>query len=103
MTRSGYGIFFGQNLISWSAKKQNVVSQSSTEAEYRSMALATVYLYWLRMLSRELHVSIPSPLTIWCDNIDALALVSNPVFHARTKHIEVDYHFICEKVIIKGI
>jgi TorA maturation chaperone TorD len=64
MTRSGYGIFFGQNLISWSAKKQNVVSQSSTEAEYRSMALATVYLYWLRMLSRELHVSIPSPLTI---------------------------------------
>jgi len=50
------------------------------------------------MLLKELHISLTSPPTIWCDNSGALALASNPVFHARTKHIEVDFHFIREKV-----
>lgn len=100
---SGYGVFLGRNLISWSAKKQSVVSRSSTEAEYRSMALATAELYWLRMLLQELRVSLSSPPILWCDNVGAIALASNPVFHARTKHIEVDYHFIREKVVNKDI
>jgi histone deacetylase 1/2 len=100
---SSYIVFLGQNLISWSAKKQSVVSKSSTEAEYRSMALVTAELYWLRMLLQDLGISLSSPPTLWCDNVGAISLASNPVFHARTKHIEVDYHFIREKVLNKDI
>jgi hypothetical protein len=68
LSTTGFGIFLGSNLISWSTKKQHVVSRFSTEAEYRAMALTTSNLYWLRMLFQELQVSLPSPPTIWCDN-----------------------------------
>jgi histone deacetylase 1/2 len=95
---SGYGVFLGRNLVSWSSKKQFVMSRSSTEAEYRSMALATAELYWIRMFFKELGIGISCTPTLWCDNISAIALASNPVFHARTKHVEIDYHFIREKV-----
>lgn len=71
-----------------------MISRSSTEAEYRSMALATVELYWIRMVLQELQITLPTAPTLWCDNIGAIALASNPIFHARTKHIEVDYHFV---------
>jgi len=100
---TGYGVFLGPNLISWSAKKQHIVSRSSTEAENRSLSLTASELFWLRMLMRELHIALPCPPTIWCDNSGALALASNPVFHARTKHIEVDIHFIREKVTNRDI
>jgi hypothetical protein len=96
---SGFCVFLGNCLISWSAKKQPVVSRSSTEAEYRSLAIATVELYWLRMLFKDLSIPLPHAPILWCDNVSALALASNPVHHARTKHIEVDYHFVREKVI----
>jgi len=96
---SGFCIFLGSSLISWSSKKQNVVSRSSTEAEYRSLAHTTAELFWIRMLLKELHVFLPTPPILWCDNVIALALASNPVFHARTKYIEVDYYFIREKVL----
>jgi hypothetical protein len=99
----GYGIFLGSSLISWHAKKQPVVSRSSTEAEYRSLAVTTGELYWLRMLFRELQVPLQAPTHIWCDNMGAIALASNPIYHARTKHVEVDYHFIREKVLHKDI
>jgi hypothetical protein len=100
---TGFGIFFCANLISWSAKKQHIVSCTSTEAEYKSLSLITTELFWIRMVLREMHISLPSPPTLWCDNLEALALASNPVFHARTKHIEVDVHFVCEKVANKDI
>lgn len=100
---SGYGVFLGNCLISWQAKKQPIVSRSSTEAEYRAMAFATAELYWLRMLFKDLQCSIKSTPQLWCDNMGALALASNPIFHARTKHVEVDYHFIREKVLNKDI
>uniref|UniRef100_A0A2N9EVL6 Integrase catalytic domain-containing protein n=1 Tax=Fagus sylvatica TaxID=28930 RepID=A0A2N9EVL6_FAGSY len=100
---TGFGIFLGSCLVSWSAKKQTVVARSSTEAEYRAMAVTTADLYWIRMLLQDLHVPLASPPTLWCDNVGALALASNPVFHARTKHIEVDYHFIREKVANKDM
>jgi hypothetical protein len=80
-----------------------VVSRSSTEAEYRSLSITTAELFWIRMLFRELGVSLSIPPVLWCDNIGALSLASNPVFHARTKHIEVDYHFVREKVLNRDI
>ena len=100
---SGYCIYLGSCLISWAAKKQSVVARSSTEAEYRSMAHTVAELYWLRMLLKELHISLLTAPCIWVDNISVLALSSNPVFHARTKHIEMDYHFIREKIFNKDI
>jgi hypothetical protein len=100
---SGFAVFLGDCLIAWSAKKQAVVSRSSTEAEYRSLSIATAELYWLRMLFKELKIFLSTPPVLWCDNVSALALASNPVFHARTKHIEVDYHFVREKVLNRDI
>jgi hypothetical protein len=100
---TGFGVFLGPCLISWCAKKQSVVSKSSTEAEYRAMAMVTAELYWLRMLLKDLHLPLLHPPVIRCDNLGAMALASNPIYHARTKHIEVDYHFIREKVLNKDI
>ena len=90
-------------MIAWSAKKQTVVSRSSTEVEYRSLSLTTTELFWLRMLFKELRVVLLAPPVLWCGNISALALASNPVFNARTKHIEVDYHLLREKVLNRDI
>jgi len=93
----------GPNLISWSAKKQPIVSKSSTEAKYRCLALVTIEVYWLRMVLCELQISLEFAPIVWCDNISALALASNPIFHAQSKHIEVDYHFVQEKVTNRDI
>jgi hypothetical protein len=100
---TGYPLFLGPCLISWCAKKQPVVSKSSIEVEYISLAFATAELFWLRMLLQELQIYLHCSPTIWCDNLGALALASNPVYHACIKHIEVDYHFIREKVVNKDV
>ncbi|PKU63290.1 Retrovirus-related Pol polyprotein from transposon TNT 1-94 [Dendrobium catenatum] len=91
---SGFCTFLGPNLISWSVKKQNTVARSSTEAECRSLSAATTDVLWLRRLASDLGIPQSAPNTIHCDNISAIALAKNPVFHARTKHIEIDHHFI---------
>ncbi|KAM1714593.1 hypothetical protein ACFX11_025430 [Malus domestica] len=98
---SGYCVFWGSNLISWSAKKQPTVARSSTEAEYRSLAHTVVEITWICKIFRDINLSLSHVPTLWCDNISAISLASNPVFHARTKHIEIDYHSIRELVLAK--
>ncbi|KAD6795688.1 hypothetical protein E3N88_06584 [Mikania micrantha] len=93
----GYAIYLGSNLISWAARKQRIVSRSSTESEYKAIADTVAELIWLRSLLRELGLVNHSP-TLWCDNLGATYLSANPVFHAHTKHVEVDYHFVREQV-----
>ncbi|KAL3630958.1 hypothetical protein CASFOL_023942 [Castilleja foliolosa] len=95
---SGYCVYFGGNLISWSSKKQHCVSRSSTEAEYRSLAQLTSEISWIQYILKELHVEQVSVPKMWIDNQSAIYLSSNPILHARTKHIELDCHFIREKV-----
>ena len=100
---SGIVVFFGNCPITWSAKKQPTVSRSSTKAEYRALVSTAAELFWLRMLLRDLGIFLSTPPLLWCDNVSAFAIASNPVFHARTKHIEVDYHFVREKVLRKDL
>lgn len=94
----GFAVFLGSNLISWNAKKQATVSRSSTEAEYKALADATAEMMWVQKLLAELKVPHPPAARLWCDNIGATYLTANPVFHARTKHIEIDFHFVRERV-----
>jgi histone deacetylase 1/2 len=94
----GFAIFIGPNLVSWSARKQATVSRSSTEAEYKALANATTELIWVEAILTELGVRLRAKPVLWCDNIGATYLSVNPVFHARTRHIEIDFHFVCERV-----
>ncbi|CAN6726784.1 unnamed protein product [Malus baccata var. baccata] len=96
---SGYCVFLGLNLISWSAKKQCTVAQLSIEAEYRSLANTATELNWVCKVLQDIFFHILKTLAIFCDNKSAIALAFNPVFHARTKHVEIDYHYIREKVL----
>jgi len=94
----GFAVFLGSNLVSWSARKQPTVSRSSTESEYKALANATAELIWVQILLTEIGIKSPRAAKLWCDNLGAKYLSANPIFHARTKHIEVDYHFVRDQV-----
>jgi hypothetical protein len=100
---NGFLFSFGSGAVSWSSKKQPTVALSSTEAEYRGAAIAACEVVWLQKLLSDLGLLVNAPVVIYCDNISSILLANNPVYHARTKHIEVHYHFIREKVLAKKI
>lgn len=100
---TGFCIFLGDSLISWKSKKQSTVSRSSAKAKYRVMAMTTSELVWLKQLLQDFDVKITDSALLFCDNDAAVQIATNPTFHERTKHIEVDCHFIREKVVNKTI
>ncbi|CAH9136574.1 unnamed protein product, partial [Cuscuta epithymum] len=95
---SGFAIFLGPNLVSWKSKKQPTVSRSSTEAEYRAIAYTVQDTLHIRSILFELGVPICTPVKLFCDNVSASYLSMNPIQHARSKHISIDYHFVRERV-----
>ncbi|GMJ02272.1 cysteine-rich RLK (RECEPTOR-like protein kinase) 8 [Hibiscus trionum] len=99
LSLTGWFILLGNSPISWKTKKQHVVSRSFAEAKYRSMASTTCELKWLKALLLFLGVAHPRPITLHCDSQAALHIVANPVFHERTKYIDVDCHFVRDTVV----
>ncbi|GJU07479.1 putative RNA-directed DNA polymerase [Tanacetum coccineum] len=102
-SRSGYVLLLGGAPISWKSKKQSIVSRSSAEAEYRSMTTAVSEITWVRWLLKELDVAVVGPTPLFCDNQAAKHIANNPVFHERTKHVEMDCYFVRERVERKEI
>jgi len=100
---SGFCVFLGDNLVSWSSKRQTMVSHSSAEAEYRAVAHVVAECCWVRQLLQELHISVPLATVVYYDNVSAIYMTANPVHHRRTKHIEIDIHFVREKVALGQI
>nr|GEX96953.1 ribonuclease H-like domain-containing protein [Tanacetum cinerariifolium] len=94
--RSGYCVFLGDNLLSWSAKRQHTLSRSSAKAEYRGVATVVAETVWLRNLLRELHTLLFSATLVYCDNVSAIYMTANPV--QRTNHIEINIHFVRDMV-----
>ncbi|XP_062075326.1 uncharacterized mitochondrial protein AtMg00810-like [Humulus lupulus] len=100
---AGYCAYLGDTLVSWSSKKQAVVSRSSTESEYRALAQVSVEIAWIQALLQEFGFPLPATPITWCDNMGASALAANPVYHARTKHIELDVHLFAIKYYRKPL
>ncbi|XP_015168032.1 uncharacterized mitochondrial protein AtMg00810-like [Solanum tuberosum] len=91
---TGYSIYLGANCISWTSKKQTTVARSNDEAEYRALASTAAEMTWILYLLHDLGVFLRSIPTLYCDNMSALYMTVNPVMHARTKHVKMDYHFV---------
>ncbi|TQD71452.1 hypothetical protein C1H46_043006 [Malus baccata] len=101
---TGFCTFVGGNLVTWKSKKQIVIARSSAEAEYRAMTSTACELIWLKCLLFELGFTSMAHMSLYCDNQAAMHIASsNPVFHERTKHIEVDCHYIRAQVQSKVI
>ncbi|WVZ81617.1 hypothetical protein U9M48_028972 [Paspalum notatum var. saurae] len=100
---SGYAVFLGGNLVSWSSKRQPVVSRSSAEAENRAVANGVTEASWLRQLLAELHSPLAKSTLVYCDNVSVVYLSTNPVQHQRTKHMEIDLHFVRDRVAIGDV
>jgi hypothetical protein len=99
----GYVVFLGGNLVSWSSKCQLVVSRSSAEAEYRAVANGVAEASWLRQLLAELHSPLSRSTLVYCDNVSAVYLSTNPMQHQRNKHVEIDLHFVQDLVTVGDV
>nr|GEV17031.1 putative reverse transcriptase, RNA-dependent DNA polymerase, Gag-polypeptide of LTR copia-type [Tanacetum cinerariifolium] len=102
-SHTGHFLLLGGTPISWKSKKQSVVSRSSAEAVYRAMASTVSEVLWVRWLLSELRIDTSSPTPLFCDNQAARHIANNPVFHERTKHVEMDCYFVRERVDSKEI
>jgi hypothetical protein len=98
-----YLIFCSHTPISWKSKKKRTVARSSTETKYKALVDDTYKVIWLQYLLQDLQITPSLVLMTWCNNLDATYLSVKPIFHARTKYIEVDYHFVHDRVATKAI
>ncbi|XP_019154280.1 PREDICTED: uncharacterized protein LOC109150752 [Ipomoea nil] len=99
---TGFCMFLGTSLVSWKSKKQVTISRSSSEAEYRALATAACEIQWLFYLLQDPGITGSPPAMLYCDRKSTIAIAENPVFHKRTKHIEIDCHLVREK-LKKGV
>jgi len=95
---TAYLVKFREGLVSWKSKKHETVSRSSAEAEFRSMAACTAEITWLIGLYKELGIKITTPVNMICDSKAAIQIAANPIFHERTKHFDIDCHFVRERI-----
>ena len=95
---TGYCILLGYSPVSWKSKKQAVVARSTAEAEYRAMAMTLCEITWLHALLKDMGIKNLPSTALYCDNQAAISLAANPILHERTKHVEVDCHFIRDKL-----
>ena len=100
---TGFCVFLGKSLVSWKPKKQQTVSRSSAEAEYRALATVSCEVIWLKSLLKELQIEVDTPAVVYCNNQAAIYIANNPMFHERTKHIELDCHFVRDRVTDESI
>jgi hypothetical protein len=91
---SGYAVFLGTNLISWSSKHQNIISRSSVEALYRVVANDVVEACWLQQLLHELYTPLMKSTIVYCDNVSTVYLSINPIWHQHTKHVKINLYFV---------
>ncbi|KAL2235782.1 UNVERIFIED_CONTAM: Retrovirus-related Pol polyprotein from transposon RE2 [Sesamum indicum] len=94
---TGFCVFLGETPISWKTKKQVTVSRSTAEAEYRSLASTVCELVWINYMLQEFEIEAGLPIPLFCDNKGAIHITANPVFHKRTKHLDIDCHIVREK------
>lgn len=95
---TGYCAFISGGCVSWRARKQPTVATSTTEAEYRAAYEAAQEVMWLKQLLSDMNYPITQPITLFCDNQGALALTKNPLYQSRSKHFDILWHWIREKV-----
>ena len=100
---SGGAFFLGKRLVSWTSKKQNYTSQSTTEVEYVAIAINCSNIVWFKQLLKVMKVEIKEPIVIFCDNTSAINISKNLMMHSKTKHIYIKYHFVRKLVQDKEI
>ncbi|GMI91113.1 cysteine-rich RLK (RECEPTOR-like protein kinase) 8 [Hibiscus trionum] len=96
---SGYYVYVDNYLVAWSFKRHKSVSRSTSEAEYRSVADTMSEILWVNTVLKYMGIHASSSPVVWCDNTSVVSILANPVFHSRSKHVELDVHFVREKVV----
>ena len=97
---TGFSVYLGNSLISWKSKKQNTISRSSCEAEYRAMVTVTCEIQWLTYLLQDFKVPFEQPSLLYCDNDSARYIATNLVFHDRKKHVHTNQIIKEKKLVI---